>query len=289
MSGISQRQPAYTKINVGCGYDHRPGYINVDMDPACNPDILIADNNFSNLPRQAYDEVLAKDVLEHIPRVETPGALLEWADLLKIGGILELQTSNVLGIAKLMNMYPNYRDQANFSIYMFGNQAHAGDYHHTGFTELTLRVQVMAAGFEIIEFEERDHWLFWLRARKVWNWTRTAQLSQDVSAEHFARAAVRDTFEREPTEKEILAICSEVRDNHVSRRDVVKRLATMPERLQHVANVKMPEQAMPPSAPFASLSPKVTTDVEAPRGRLHNYPLLQKGVAFLRRNNLIWF
>ena len=50
---------APTKVSIGCGYDHRSGYLNVDMDPACNPDVLIADNKFSNFSKQAYDEVLA--------------------------------------------------------------------------------------------------------------------------------------------------------------------------------------------------------------------------------------
>lgn len=78
--------PQNTKVTIGCGYDHRVGYIDVDMDPVCKPDVLVADNNFSNLPRQAYDEVLAKGVLEHIERMRTPGALLDWADLLESGG-----------------------------------------------------------------------------------------------------------------------------------------------------------------------------------------------------------
>lgn len=25
------------KLNIGCGYDKREGYVNVDVDPACEP------------------------------------------------------------------------------------------------------------------------------------------------------------------------------------------------------------------------------------------------------------
>lgn len=284
MSIITLKDREYHKVNVGCGYDHRPGYINVDMDPACNPDILVADNNFSNLPRQAYDEVLAKDVLEHIPRVETPSALLEWADLLKIGGILELQTSNVLGIAKLMNMYPNYRDQANFSIYMFGNQAHAGDFHHTGFTELTLKVQVMAAGFEIIEFEERDHWLFWLRARKSTDWTKMLSNGERYTDMQFIREAFISFLRRGPTQDELQARVERLEGGE-TRRQILKEIAASPERLQKVADIVIPDRAMPPAPSVSSPAEQVP----APRGRLHNYPRLQKIVGFLREKRIIWF
>jgi hypothetical protein len=46
------------RINIGCGYDHRPGYLNVDMDAACKPDMLITDKEFSTLPRHEAKDLL---------------------------------------------------------------------------------------------------------------------------------------------------------------------------------------------------------------------------------------
>ena len=62
------------KLNIGCGYDKREGYLNVDVDPACAPDLLIRDGDYSPIPRRQFEEVLAKDVLEHIPRAQTIAA-----------------------------------------------------------------------------------------------------------------------------------------------------------------------------------------------------------------------
>lgn len=263
------------KINVGCGFDHRPGYINVDMDPACNPDILIADNNFSNLPRQAYDEVLAKDVMEHIMRVETPGAVLEWADLLKIGGMLEIQTSNVFGVVKMMEENWNYRAHAHCSIYMFGNQAHAGDFHHTGFTELTLKTQILSAGFEIVEMELRDQWLFWLRAKKIWDWTALERTGENLSNRDFVRSAYLEILAREPEEDAQALLTAWLDDGKKTRREILKHLASSPERLEKTADDRL-----------SSTRPVL---VIAPSGRLQAYPRLQRFVAILRRRRLIWF
>ena len=60
---ISDVTPLPRKLNVGCGYDKRPDYLNIDVDPACEPDVLIVDNDFSPIPTGYFDEVLAKDVL----------------------------------------------------------------------------------------------------------------------------------------------------------------------------------------------------------------------------------
>jgi hypothetical protein len=85
----------YEKINFGCGYDKREGYLNVDSDPACDPDFLIPIGDLSLLPKHHFKEVLAKDVLEHIPRAKSLDALLEFSSLLCDGGTLFLQTSSI--------------------------------------------------------------------------------------------------------------------------------------------------------------------------------------------------
>nr|WP_199065386.1 hypothetical protein [Chromobacterium sp. ASV5] len=55
------------KLNLGCGYDKRPGFINVDSEAACQPDQVVdletfpwpwADNSVS--------EILLSHVLEHL-------------------------------------------------------------------------------------------------------------------------------------------------------------------------------------------------------------------------------
>src|SRR5688500_11537597 len=78
------------RLNFGCGFDKRDGYLNVDSHAGCDPDVLLVDNDLSVLADEPFDEILALDVLEHIPRTETLSILLKWADLLRPAGTLRL-------------------------------------------------------------------------------------------------------------------------------------------------------------------------------------------------------
>ena len=175
-----------TSINVGCGYDKRPGFLNVDMDPACAPDVLIVDNDFSVLPRGHFRYLVARDVLEHIPRSQSLAALLEWSDLLMMGGQAEVETSSILDALAQMIDKP-YATQHGWTICLFGNQAHPGDYHFTGFTPTTLLTHLHAAGFQPGPITLREGWLISSVATKVEDWT--ALLSSDLDDEAFVVAS----------------------------------------------------------------------------------------------------
>jgi SAM-dependent methyltransferase len=54
------------KLNLGCGYKHLDGYVNIDSDPSVRPDLIF---NFDNpLPYfdDSVDEILCEQVLEHL-------------------------------------------------------------------------------------------------------------------------------------------------------------------------------------------------------------------------------
>lgn len=55
------------KLNIGCGYNKHDGFINIDKDKNCNPD-LVLDISKDKLPFEdnSVDIVLATHVLEHI-------------------------------------------------------------------------------------------------------------------------------------------------------------------------------------------------------------------------------
>lgn len=219
------------KINVGCGYDKRPGHLNVDMDPACRPDILISDNNFSELPRRHFDTLVAHDVLEHIPRSESLNALLEWSDLMTVGGTLELQTSNVIAVAEMMKSTKSYQYHAAYTVFMFGNQMHPGDFHYTGFTHVSLAVLLEAAGFEVVEMSEHDTWLLKVEARKALDWS--ALLAVDTDNRDFVQIAYAQALDREPEEAFLpgeLALASN------DRRALLKKLFGSEERCLRVAH-----------------------------------------------------
>ncbi len=53
------------KINIGCGTSKVPGYVNIDLDPDVNPD-LIADINKLPYDDDSVSCIRAYDILEHI-------------------------------------------------------------------------------------------------------------------------------------------------------------------------------------------------------------------------------
>jgi hypothetical protein len=224
----------YDRINIGCGYDKLPGYLNVDVDPACSPDVLIVGGDDSMIPRQHFREALAMDVLEHIPRRDTLRALLSWADYLGNEGRLVLQTTSILGVAARLQRMTHYYDHHSWTSCLFGNQAHPGDFHFTGFTELTLKVHLLAAGFRLEQFQLRDDWLLYAEAAKAESWTALCDAGI-VSDAEFTREAYRKGALRDPSDGEIELGVQAIKES--SRKDVLKFIYASAERLHKIAEV----------------------------------------------------
>src|SRR5436305_10596227 len=83
--------PLPRRLNLGCGWDHRDGYLNVDCYERHEPDLIADISNLPMLPSGYFEEVLAKDVLEHFERTRTDTILAEWARLLSPDGHLVLE------------------------------------------------------------------------------------------------------------------------------------------------------------------------------------------------------
>jgi predicted SAM-dependent methyltransferase len=224
-----------TKLNIGCGYDKREGYLNVDVDPACAPDLLIVDGDYSAIPRQHFSEVLAKDVLEHVPRAQTLDALLDFADYLVDGGKLIVQTTSILHVASKLRATDRYADHHSWTICLFGNQAHPGDFHFTGFTEVTLRVHLLAAGFTIEVLELREEWMPYVEAKKVFDWTSIVESSRSFSDVEFLQRAYQAAFHRDADETGIRHYGRELHKG-VPRKQVLKQIFSAPETLFRTAD-----------------------------------------------------
>lgn len=111
---VSDRRPAVTaqvrpafvgpsRMNMGSGKDWREDYLNVDFNAYWEPDAVL---DFSKplpigepletvrfgtvvLENNSFDEIIANDVLEHIPNLVT--AMTSCLSLLKVGGLFRIQ------------------------------------------------------------------------------------------------------------------------------------------------------------------------------------------------------
>lgn len=219
------------RLNFGCGYDQRDGYLNVDSDPACQPDVLLVDNDLSVLPKHSFDEVLALDVLEHIPRVQTLGVLLEWADLLVDRGSLVIKTSSIQGVATQLAADPSFREQYGWVHCLFGTQAHPGDFHFTGFTDTTLTVHLLAAGFEVERVWLTDRWLLNAEATKASSWSQIATDLADAPVGEYVEAIYRSALGRDADPAGVDYLTDELASGRLDRRGALRHLMSSPERL----------------------------------------------------------
>jgi len=93
-------KPPYTegiRLNLGCGNDYREGWVNIDMNADAHKVDLHSDVTLlKDVADQSCVEVLAQDVLEHIPRLRGMTALQEWNRVLCEGGWLTLRVPSLV-------------------------------------------------------------------------------------------------------------------------------------------------------------------------------------------------
>jgi len=85
------------KLNLGCGFRHLDGYVNIDNRQKCSPDMLWDVINGLPYPDNSVDEVMAVDFLEHIPTAFVPAVIHEIWRVLKPGGKFESKTPSTDG------------------------------------------------------------------------------------------------------------------------------------------------------------------------------------------------
>jgi predicted SAM-dependent methyltransferase len=155
------------RVNLGCGFDQRDGYVNVDFQSFHEPDLVADVRDLSMLPDGCYEEILAQDVLEHLPRTEVLPTLQTWSRKLMPGGRLVLRVPDVLGLARLLSRQLALEDQETLLQNLFGTQAYTGDFHMFGFTEVVLRHYLARSRLEVVEIVHKDEWMFDVTAVRV--------------------------------------------------------------------------------------------------------------------------
>ena len=220
-----------SRLNFGCGYDKRAGYLNVDVDPACQPDLLIKDGDYSAIPHDHFEEIYARDVLEHFPRTQTLSVLLDWASWLKTGGTLFCETSSIIGLADLFRRTTSFELHHGFTKCMFGNQAHAGDFHYTGFTEVTLKGYLLAAELDVRDMVLRDEWLLGATAIKNKAWDGYMSSLTGQSDEIFVKETYRRGVDEEPSPAALASYVGRLKERSATRRQIAKEVFQSEHRL----------------------------------------------------------
>lgn len=109
-------------LNLGCGFVHKPGFINVDQFDNCKPDVRWDLNEFPYpWDDNSIDLIAMFHVLEHLD--DWWGAFQECARILKVGAVLEIRVPDESSCSAL-----TFRDHNHvFSRYSFhGISGHVG-------------------------------------------------------------------------------------------------------------------------------------------------------------------
>lgn len=166
-----------TLLHVGCGPSslHLPDHeeIRVDTDPTVEPDLLA---DFRQIPREpaSADVIIAKHCLEHVPWPDVLPTLRHWATLLRPGGKVHIRVPDLETVAHGIMFrgldavaYESPMGPVTYRSMLYGHepnvQTEPGMRHQTGFTAVTLRDALKAAGLEDVEVEIHAP-LFELRA-----------------------------------------------------------------------------------------------------------------------------
>lgn len=167
MSALDDVDSIPTRVNLGCGWDRRQGYLNVDLYSSHNPDLVADVSELQMLPSNHFEEALAQDILEHMPRKIARKALAEWARILKPNGIITIRVPGLIETLSLLKARHRSADShAEIEHLLYGTQAYNGDFHQSGYTFPMLSRLGINVGLMVIESKIIDGWMIEFKFEK---------------------------------------------------------------------------------------------------------------------------
>lgn len=135
------------KLNLGCGQDYKPGWINIDALPRFHPDLVHDLRRKLPFKNNSVDYILAQDILEHLIKDEAATFLKDIFRVLKPGAKLEIRVPD---IQVLIDIYA--KSPEDFILFTYGETDQTGVWgaHKHGYTKKLLAVLLKMVGFEVI-------------------------------------------------------------------------------------------------------------------------------------------
>jgi hypothetical protein len=151
------------KLNLGCGFDKRSGYVNIDVREDVKPDVVmdVEKELLKRFRDESVDEILAKDFVEHLSWRVVKDFLKDCFRALKKGGRIYIQTPDLEAIARKVILNPEFRfgslegfEAISYWVYGSGDYG-TPSFHRAGFTIPALKKLLESCGF-IVEDIRND-------------------------------------------------------------------------------------------------------------------------------------
>jgi hypothetical protein len=144
------------RLHVGSGTEYREGWLNVDLNPLTNPDIVSRAEDLPMLEDGSVDEIEACHLFEHFTYTEAVTALAEWFRVLRPGGELTLELPNLAACIEVLGKAPDKHgfDLGLIGIFGWPPGVDADGHfqvHKWGWTPETLGEAMRNAGFADVE------------------------------------------------------------------------------------------------------------------------------------------
>ena len=155
---------AMGRLHLGCGTRYLKGYVNIDHPPSEHTvqEHLVADRYADittlEFPAASIDEIRLHHVFEHFPRQIALALLCRWADWLRPGGILRIETPDVMASASLLVLpWTSENKRQQIVRHLFGSHEASWAAHWDGWYKARFRTTLTALGFGNLKFQ-RSRW-----------------------------------------------------------------------------------------------------------------------------------
>ena len=153
-----------TRLHLGCGTRYINGYVNIDY-PVSEHTVqqhlvadLYADIATLTYPKGSIDEIRLHHVFEHFPRQIALALLSRWTDWLKPGGILHIETPDVMSSAWTLSLpWTSVKKKQQIVRHLFGSHEAAWAVHWDGWYETRFKQTLSHFGYANLKFK-RSRW-----------------------------------------------------------------------------------------------------------------------------------
>ena len=141
------------KLNLGCGTDVRPGWVNIDSRPDVGADLVLDITHRLPFGDSSVEEVLAQDILEHLTTQQLHLVLAQISRVLGSAGRLHVRLPDIDAIISKFSADADTRN-----LFLYGDTVSSGVWgaHKSGYTLKSFVSLCLMHHFKLLNYRLAD-------------------------------------------------------------------------------------------------------------------------------------